>query len=183
MSQHSHAASANQLLSGDPSWVDGREAGHRVDPRALDRRHSFALSGKRYALDGRGATVHGHGGLSAAIRPHEFEGVTARAAEDEDGRVIVTLELMHADKDLSVPLLVADNLDDVAADWRDWARMFRLPMLMVEADGSIESLESVMTSHDRRPRASKRPRFLLRRRTASLGVAMRIQGREIIARN
>ena len=183
MSQSNHAVSANRALADDPFWVDGQEAGHRVDPRSLDHRHSFTLSGKRYALDARGATVHSDEGLSVAVRPHEFEGVTARAAEDENGRVIVTLELMHADRALSVPLLVADDLDDVAADWRDWAKMFRLPMLMVEADGTIASLNAVMAPHDRRPRASKRPRFLLRRRTAPLGLTMRIQGREIIARN
>ena len=34
---------------------------------------------------------------------------------DEDGNVTVTLELLHSDPMLSVPLLVADDLDDIAA--------------------------------------------------------------------
>ena len=42
---------------------------------------------------------------------------------------------------LSVPLLVADDLEDVAADWRAWAEAYRLPMLLIEADGVARTLE------------------------------------------
>jgi len=61
--------------------------------------------------------------------------------EDSEGNVTVTLELLHNDPQLSVPLLVADDLDDVAADWRAWADAYRLPMLLIEADGIARTLE------------------------------------------
>ena len=108
--------------------------------------------------------------------------MAARAAEDESGTVTVTLELLHENDALSVPLLVAHDLDDIAADWREWARLYDLPMLMVEQDGSVSRLDGAPRAHDRRRRATRRPRFLVRRRTAALGVAMRIEGAEIIAR-
>ena len=40
-----------------------------------------------------------------------------------------------------MPLLVADDLEDVAADWRAWADAYRLPMLLIEADGVARTLE------------------------------------------
>lgn len=180
-----HGSAKPGVGSGEPRWVTTGEVGHRVDPRALDARRTFSIGGTRYVVEARGATVHAQDGVSIALRPHDFDGVAARASEDEDGLVTVTLELMHEDERLSVPLLVAHDLDDVAADWRDWARMFGLRMLMVEADGTVEALQSIGSPGqplERRRRASKRPRFLLRRRSGSLGVTMRIDGRELIAR-
>ena len=166
-----------------PRWETGDGTGHRVDPAALDHRCMFSMSGLRYGIDARGATVHGPDGVATALRPRDFSGVAARASEDVDGFVTVTLELMHADELLSIPLLIAHDLDDVAADWREWSRQFQLPMLMVEADGRVEELNQPRNPHDRRRRSAGRPRFLLRRRMGSLGVTMRVHGRELIARN
>jgi hypothetical protein len=90
-----------------------------------------------------------------------------------------------------VPLLVADDLDDVAADWRAWADAYSLPMLIVEADGVArpleESLGMVKTGAMRPRRVSRavrqrRPRFLARRKSGSLGLRLVIDGVEIIAR-
>ena len=40
------------------------------------------------------------------------------------------------DDTVDVPLiLVAHDLCDIAADWRSWSEAYRIPMLMVEADG------------------------------------------------
>ena len=162
-----------------PQWaLDG----HRVDPRALDRRRSFAMEDRRFAIDARGVVVERADGVPAALRPNVFQGVAARAIEDESGTVTVTLELMHADASLSVPLLVANDLDNVAADWRDWSRLFGLPMLMMEADGTVSTLDAAPVPQPRRARGTHRARFLMRRRTGSMGVAMRIEGTEIIAR-
>ena len=105
--------------------------------------------------------------------------------------VTVTLELHHTDAALCVPLLVAHNLDDIAADWRSWAEHYALPMLMVEADGVARPLDDGSADQPangqaRRRRhsqiADRRPRFLVRRSTGKLGIRMRIEGREIIAR-
>jgi hypothetical protein len=118
--------------------------------------------------------------------------VAARAIDHGDGEVTVTLELHHDDPDLCIPLLVAHDLSDIAADWRSWSEAFHIPMMMVEADGVARPLEDhlggVRTTEAKERRrhsffANRRPRFLVRRTTGKLGVKMKIQGREIIARN
>ncbi|WP_173931032.1 DUF6101 family protein [Chelativorans sp. Marseille-P2723] len=129
--------------------------------------------------------------VTFALPPAAFRGVAARAIEDEDGAVTITLELLHEDPKLSVPLLVAGNLDDVAGDWRAWADAYQLPMLLVEGDGVArtleESLGQVKTSatHERRQGRAvrkRRPRFLARRKQGSLGLRVIVDGEEIIAR-
>ena len=99
-----------------------------------------------FVIDKRGAIIRrvlAMSGLPVTIvlPARAFRGVAARAIEDSDGNVTVTLELLHGDPQLSVPLLVADDLDDIAADWRAWAREYRLPMLLIEADGVARRLE------------------------------------------
>ena len=79
--------------------------------------------------------------LSIALPKRAFKGVAARAIDHGDGEVTVTLELHHEDPELCVPLLVAHDLADIAADWRSWSEAFRIPMLMVEADGIARPLE------------------------------------------
>jgi hypothetical protein len=79
--------------------------------------------------------------LSIALPARAFKGVAARAIDHGDGTVTVTLELHHTDTALCVPLLVAHNLDDIAADWRAWSELYGLPMLMVEADGVARPLD------------------------------------------
>ncbi|KQT88044.1 DUF6101 family protein [Aurantimonas sp. Leaf443] len=171
----------------------------RLDPQAADRRQSVEMveDGETvlYRVDKRGAVINRRlerSGLpvSIALSPRAFKGVAARAMEDGEGRVTVTLELHHDDPRFTVPLLVATDLFDVAADWRGWADLFSLPMLMVEADGSLHALEDTLgriraSSPAPRRRSvsrSRRPRFLARRKPG-LGMRMVIEGEEIIARD
>ncbi len=130
--------------------------------------------------------------VTFALPPAAFRGVAARAIEDEHGEVTVTLELLHKDPMLSVPLLVAGDLDDVAADWRAWADGYQLPMLLVEGDGVArtleESLGKVKTQHPLERRQGRvvhqrRPRFLARRKKGALGLRLVVGGDEIIARD
>src|SRR5690606_7711731 len=124
-----------------PVWA-GRNM--RLDPYHLPQVVSYATSDDfgdvNFIIDQRGAIVRRilqMSGLPATVvlPANAFRGVAARAMEDAEGNVTVTLELLHNDPQLSVPLLVADNLEDVAADWRTWADAYRLPMLLIEADG------------------------------------------------
>ncbi|MCQ8780696.1 DUF6101 family protein [Mangrovibrevibacter kandeliae] len=171
----------------------------RLDPSASHRKQVFeAVEGDEtvsYRVDHRGAVIRRkleRSGvpISIALSPRAFRGVAARAMEDEAGEVTVTLELYHDDAQLSVPLLVATDLFDVAADWREWADLFGLPMLMVEADGTVTSLEDTigqLRKGEPAPRRhaghkNRRPRFLARRKPG-LGIHMKISGEEIIARN
>ena len=109
-----------------------------------------------------------------------FEGVAVRMVADTiavdgesdgDGRAVV--ELMHRDPQLSLPLAVANDLAEVVADWRAWARVLGLPMLIVEVDGSWRALDerigqvTVGGPKPRRARSvmnGRRPRFLTRRK-------------------
>ncbi len=181
-----------------PVWA-GRNM--RLDPFRLPQVVSYAtrddFGDVTFTIDQRGAIIRRTLEMSGvpaiiALPAKAFRGVAARAMEDSDGNVTVTLELLHQDPMLSVPLLVADDLADIAADWRSWSQFYKIPMLMVEADGVARPLEDHLgdvRTDAAKPRrrhshfAARRPRFLVRRRTGKLGVAMRIEGREIIARS
>lgn len=173
----------------------------RIDPGFLDRKQTLQTveDGETvsYRIDRRGVAIQRRlerSGvpMSIALPPSAFQGVAARAMESEAGDVTVTLELMHRDPKFCVPLLVASDLYDVAADWRGWSELFSLPMLMVEADGSVTALEETLghvraaRPASRRSGASgsrhRRPRFLARRKPGGLGVRMVVSGEEIIAR-
>lgn len=180
-----------------PVWA-GRNM--RLDPFRLPQAVSYAtydsFGDVTFTIDQRGAIVRRllqMSGLPAVVvlPATAFAGVAARAIEDEDGNVTVTLELLHNDPMLSVPLLVADNLEDVAADWRAWADAYRLPMLLIEADGVARTLEEslgeaikALPVQDRRKRrgTSRRPFFLVRRKPGNLGMRLVIDGQELIAR-
>lgn len=180
-----------------PAWA-GRTM--RLDPFHLPQAVSYAAHDDygevTFTIEKRGVTMRrklARSGLPAnfALPAKAFRGVAARAIEDEHGDVTVTLELHHADPMLSVPLLVADDLDDVAADWRAWAEAYGLPMLLIESDGIArtleESLGQVKTAppqERRKGRAvrARRPRFLARRRMGDLGLRLIVDGEEIIAR-
>ena len=181
-----------------PVWA-GRNM--RLDPFRLPQVVSYATRDDygdvTFTIDKRGAVIRRvleMSGLPAvvALPANAFRGVAARAIEDGAGNVTVTLELLHNDPMLSVPLLVADDLDDVAADWRAWADAYRLPMLLIEADGVARSLDESLglaikalpPSPRRKGRTStrRRPRFLARRRCGDLGLRLVIDGQELISR-
>jgi len=180
-----------------PVWA-GRNM--RLDPFRLPQVVSYATSDDfgdvTFTIDQRGAMVRRilmMSGLPATVvlPSNAFRGVAARALEDQEGSVTVTLELLHNDPMLCVPLLVADNLEDVAADWRAWADAYRLPMLLIEADGVARTLEESLGAaikalpvQDRRKRRvtpARRPRFLMRRKPGNLGLRLVVDGHEIIA--
>ena len=172
----------------------------RLDPFRLPQMVSYAtcddFGDVTFTIDQRGAIVRRilqMSGLPATVvlPANAFRGVAARALEDPEGNVTVTLELLHNDPMLSVPLLVADNLEDVAADWRAWSDAYRLSMLLIEADGVARTLEEslgaaikALPAQDRRKRRVapvRRPRFLMRRKPGNLGLRLVIDGDEIIA--
>lgn len=180
-----------------PEWAG---SALRLDPARILQQISYSLRGAdgdvSITIDERGAVLRKilpQSGLpmSFALPARAFKGVAARAIDHGDGEVTVTLELHHEDASLCVPLLVAHDLCDIAADWRSWSEAFHIPMLMVEADGVARPLENHLgevrqSAPTQRRRhsyfAARRPRFLVRRSTGSLGVAMKIEGKEIIAR-
>lgn len=184
-------------VTSKPVWADRLL---RIDPRALPQTAYYVPTGAvepvSYTVGAKGVVirqVNEQSGtpIARALSFGAFDGIAARAMEDEAGDVTVTLELHHSDPSLCVPLLVASDLDDIAADWRGWSDRVGLPMLMVEADGVARTLEQSLgkirtdTPSPRRAGRAvtrRRPRFLARRQTGSMGVSLKVGGQEIIAR-
>ncbi|MDY8109655.1 DUF6101 family protein [Fulvimarina sp. 2208YS6-2-32] len=192
----------NVAQTVDLSRPDWANAPVRMDPSVPAGVQSIEIPSAdgelvRYQVSPRGAVIHRklqRAGLpvSIALSARAFEGIAARAIEHADGSVTVTLELFHkTDPALCVPLLVASDLYDVAADWRSWADFFALPMLMIEANGSVIALEDTVGTvksgqpapRRRSSNRTRRPRFLARRKIGGLGMRMMVDGEEIIARH
>ncbi|MCB1450313.1 MAG: DUF6101 family protein [Nitratireductor sp.] len=183
----------NNPESGRPAWA-GQQM--RLDPYGLP--HRLVLEGHggtSYTIDRQGAVMKRrlNCGLpvSMALPAKAFGGIAARAIENADGTITATLELHHHDSDLCVPLLVSDNLDDIAADWHAWSRLLQLPMLIVGSDSIArpirEQLGQIMVEPAiaRRKRIASfnmRPWFLRRRKPGMVGEVVKISGEELIAR-
>ena len=111
---------------------------------------------------------------------------------DGGGTVAVVLE--HRDPGLSLPLYAADHGIDIVAEWRSWAEVLGVPLLIVESDGALReafprlgALQVAAPVARRRRRGAvgkRRPRFLARRKPGQRGaMPVRRGEREIIARN
>lgn len=168
----------------------------RLDPYALPQRVSYREGGARadFTLDTTGAVMKRDLTcglpLSMALPNKAFKGVAARAFDNKDGSKTVTLELLHADPALSVPLCVAETAEDAACDWHSWSKKTGLPMLLLDEAGKIAVVKDadaliICTPKARRRRFTSlkyRPKFLRRRKIGMVGPVERITAREIIAR-
>ncbi|WP_246676902.1 DUF6101 family protein [Mesorhizobium sp. B2-4-15] len=132
------------------SWT-GRN--RRLDPSRLPEMVSYTTRDTygdvTFTLNQRGVVVRRMQDLSSvpaiiALPAKVFRGVAACAMEDPDGKFTSELKLLHNDPMLTVPLLVSDDLELVAADWRAWAEAYRLPMLLLGADGVARTLEETL---------------------------------------
>lgn len=124
-----------------------------------------------------------------------FEGVAVRIVTgDGEGHERVVVELLHRDPQLSLPLSVAADLAEIAADWQAWSRVLGLPMLLVEADGTWRPIEprlgtiAVARPKPRRRRSvlgKRRPRFLTRRKVGVIDEAAIVihRGTELFGRD
>jgi len=109
-----------------------------------------------------------------------------------EGTVAVVLE--HRDPGLSLPLYIATDGIDIVAEWRSWAQVLGLPLLVGEENGALREAFPQLgvlrvwrpTARRRRRNAvaRRRPRFMARRqvRHRAPQVVHRDE-REIIARN
>jgi hypothetical protein len=100
----------------------------------------------------------------------------ASSAEGEgegEGEALHTIELLHRDPDLSVPLFEARDVTKVAGEWNAWAQSLSLPRLLEGAEGQLESFEpaaAISPAPRRRGSAvaKRRTRFSRRRRMGTL---------------
>lgn len=188
-----------QTAVGDD--VAGESRLQRLDPFALPV--SFAVSPRgsypgaaavTVTLDRDNAVLSRPGRLSAESVPiKSYRGVAVRvvpATEANPGTLVV--ELSHERPSLSLPLLSGNTPEDVAVDWQAWSRSLGLPLLLVEADGTMtEPLSRVgeLMILDAKPRrrrfasTTRRPRFLVRRKTGWDKALGKIDGDELFARD
>ena len=95
-----------------------------------------------------------------------YRGVAVRMEPiGDNGDVRVFVELLHADPTLTLPLVVADEPEEIAADWQAWGRALNLPLLVVGQDGTVGDAARPRSaaSIDRAGQAAP-PAFVLRRR-------------------
>jgi hypothetical protein len=125
-----------------------------------------------------------------------FRGVSIRilgSQGEAPGAVAIVLE--HSDPSLALPLYVAPDGDEIAAEWRAWGRVLGMPLLVRDEDGGVfepfERLGGIVVSkvRQRRRRRSalkrRRPNMSLRRQVGQVtaGTPVHRGEREIIARN
>lgn len=164
----------------------------RLDPSALPVRHGDRSDA--FILDRDRAVVRRTlRGLVATldVPVKAYRGVAVRMfAEGEEGNLRVVVELMHRDPALSLPLLVADEPAEAAADWVAWGRILKLPLLFVDQDGTVTYPAgepgglfgcAVATRRGGAPFRGRRSRFARRRKTGTYKSLERIAADEIIA--
>ncbi|MGB7337172.1 MAG: DUF6101 family protein [Salaquimonas sp.] len=168
----------------------------RLDPYGLQDRIVFNKGDMTCTLDRTGVSVKMNmpkSGLplSFALPARSFKGIAAKAVENADGSQTVSLELHHSDPALCIPVLIAQDLNDIAADWHSWSRFLKLPMLIIGADGMSQPvrdelgmvmLESPIARRKRITAYKPRSWFLKRRKVGVVGPIVKITSAEIIAR-
>lgn len=174
--------------------TDGATAGSsrffRLDPHTLPVRH--ADRGGAFILDRDRAVVRRdlHGIAATLDVPvTAYRGIAVRMFAEGEDSLRVVVELMHRDPALTLPLMVADDAEEAAADWIAWGRALGLPLLFVEQDGTVSSpagesdTTAIAARRAGRPFRGRRSRFARRRKTGTFTAIERLEGREIIARD
>ena len=121
-----------------------------------------------------------------------YRGVAVRMFAEGEDNLRVVVELMHRDPALTLPLVVAGEPEEAAADWIAWGQALNLPLLVVEQDGTVSSPVdrvggvAALKPGARRtgmPFRGRRSRFARRRKIGTIRPMERLEGREIIARD
>lgn len=150
------------------------EARHCV---SRDRDRAVVSRGDRHAFS---VSLAGYRGVAVRIEPIGPE------------RSSVILELNHEDERRCVVLLTAEDPGEIVADWQAFSHTLSLPMLLIEADGTvsqpIHQLGQVLLNAPKPRRrysyfAARRPRFLVRRKTGWARGVETLRAEEIIARD
>jgi Family of unknown function (DUF6101) len=125
-----------------------------------------------------------------------FAGVAIRVTAGEgEAAASVTVTLEHNDPALALPLFATSETAEAFAEWRAWANVLGLPLLVAEDDGGLREafariggvrVERVRPRRRRRSSLRKRrPSIMLRRKPGKVGRSTPVHRgeREIIARN
>lgn len=160
-------AGSSRGLRLDPLSLPVRFDAH--DPRADGYTRQIELHRERVVLR---RAVRGMQ-MAINVRVSDFTGVALRG--NDEAR---TLVLVHRDPSLSVPLLVSADGDDLTEAWAIWSEIFALPQL------DERGRKPAPRRRRRNAIRDRRPKFLMRRRTAmARELPIHREEREIIARN
>lgn len=171
----------------------GSGRGLRLDP--YQGSHQLNIGNKSFKISRNGVVVKKKmtigKEITIAVPAKAYKGVAARAIETDHGTMVVTLELLHHDPELCVPLLYANDMDDIAADWHSWSRLMKLPMLVVDLENNPTAVnrqlgelmvEDPIARRKRITTVKHRPNFLRRRKVGIVGKVEKLTAAEIIAR-
>ncbi len=180
-------------MSGGATAGSGRT--FRLDPHLLPARgpNPGSVADADFIIENGQAFVRRQRtGPATAVPLASYRGVAVRMEPMPNASIRVRVELLHSDPALTLPLVVADEPEQVAADWQAWGRTLNLPLLVIGQDGSVshafDRLGSITVCRPKPRRrhsffAGRRPRFLSRRKVGRKGQREHLAGREIIARN
>jgi len=111
--------------------------------------------------------------IKVKVPVDEYVGVAVATAISEDGVLMSSIELVHGDGDLNYRVFEEVGNHNVVAEWQNWGRKLRLPLLIKAGDGSYlpysQQVDGVMLGQATGRRklvadAGRRPRFLNRRK-------------------
>jgi hypothetical protein len=177
----------------------GSSRTYRLDPHTLPARSfpSSGVAGPAFVIDRDRAVVRRSaiaGVAMLTVPVAAYRGVAVRMESTGDtGEVCAFIELLHAEPSLTLTLAITDEPYDIEDDWRAWGAALKLPLLVVGQDGSVAAplagpypSIAVAPAKPRRRHsffAARRPRFLARRKVGRSAAGVRVDGREIIARD
>lgn len=186
---------SRQTAVAGEAAAGGSVPGFRLDPFALPVRYPSSPGAPSFTLDRDRAVVQRSvaGRLATlAVPVRAYAGVAVRIEPvGEAGDIRVVVELMHADRRLTLPLAIADEPEEAAADWIAWGRALNLPLLVVEQDGTVRTqverlggltVSRPLTRRNRAQFRGRRSRNIRRRKPGRSEGLERVAGREIIAR-
>jgi Family of unknown function (DUF6101) len=181
-------AGSSRVLRLDPFSLPARFSAS--DPVADERIRHVELYRERVVV--RRSLAGMRMALNMPVK--EFAGIAIRVLTG-DGGATVAVVLEHKDPALALPLFATSETAEAFAEWRAWANVLGLPLLVAEDDGGLREayarmggvrVERVRPRRRRRSSLRKRrPSIFLRRKPGKVGNATPVYRgeREIIARN
>jgi hypothetical protein len=149
----------------------------RSDARSDDRQREIAFRDRSVVIARRVAGI----AMRVRVPLASYQGVRLSLAAQREGKALHTIELLHRDPDLTVPLFQAADPRVIAAEWCAWANSLSLPRLFEDYSASNE----VMAPPRRRGSAvaRRRTRFARRRKIGALSrlAVTYLDEREIIS--
>ena len=142
----------------------------RSDARADDRLREIVFRGPSVVIARRMAGI----AMRVRVPLSSYRGVALSVAGEAAGEPLHKLELLHHDPDLTIPLIEAADVMEIAVEWAAWAQSLSLPRLVERTPGKLEAVEEAGAGALPAPRrrgsavAKRRTRFARRRKMGAL---------------